>query len=168
MDCEPPCVCWDLNSGPLEEQSVLLTTEPSLQPSKYPFLISRPFNPLSFCLCLSPSSSTCLLYFSVSVCCPLLNAKSVLGACPAPSQLSSALVLACASYVLCLSGWCDCVRLSPLACSLGGRCLHLSPADSLLCPSDQMFRACFSEDCAFLNLLGSLHSCPPGHQSVCL
>jgi hypothetical protein len=30
--CEPPCGCWDLNSGPLEEQSVLLTTEPSLQP----------------------------------------------------------------------------------------------------------------------------------------
>ena len=29
--CEPPCGCWDLNSGPLEEQSVLLTTEPSLQ-----------------------------------------------------------------------------------------------------------------------------------------
>jgi hypothetical protein len=29
---EPPCGCWDLNSEPLEEQSVLLTTEPSLQP----------------------------------------------------------------------------------------------------------------------------------------
>jgi hypothetical protein len=26
--------CWDLNSGPLEEQSVLLTTEPSLQPPR--------------------------------------------------------------------------------------------------------------------------------------
>ena len=30
--CEPPCSCWELNSGPLEEQSVLLTTEASLQP----------------------------------------------------------------------------------------------------------------------------------------
>jgi hypothetical protein len=30
--CEPPCGCWDLNSGPLEEHWVLLTTEPSLQP----------------------------------------------------------------------------------------------------------------------------------------
>ena len=30
--CEPPCGCWDLNSGPSEEQSMLLTTEPSLQP----------------------------------------------------------------------------------------------------------------------------------------
>jgi len=32
--CEPPCGCWELNSRPLEEQSVLLTTEPSLQPGK--------------------------------------------------------------------------------------------------------------------------------------
>jgi hypothetical protein len=30
--CEPPCGCWDLNSGPSEEQSVLLPTEPSHQP----------------------------------------------------------------------------------------------------------------------------------------
>ena len=29
--CEPPCGCWELNSSPLEEQSVLLTTKPSLQ-----------------------------------------------------------------------------------------------------------------------------------------
>jgi hypothetical protein len=29
---EPPCGCWELNTGPLEEQSVLLTAEPSLQP----------------------------------------------------------------------------------------------------------------------------------------
>jgi hypothetical protein len=28
--CEPPCGCWNLNSGPLEEQSVLLTAEPFL------------------------------------------------------------------------------------------------------------------------------------------
>ena len=30
--CEPPCGCWELNSGPLEEQAMLLTAEPSLQP----------------------------------------------------------------------------------------------------------------------------------------
>ena len=30
--CEPPCVCWELNSAPLEEQAMLLTMEPSLQP----------------------------------------------------------------------------------------------------------------------------------------
>jgi hypothetical protein len=29
---EPSCGCWDLNSGPSEEQSALLTAEPSLQP----------------------------------------------------------------------------------------------------------------------------------------
>ena len=32
--CEPSCGCWELNSGPLEEQSVLLRAEPSLQPWK--------------------------------------------------------------------------------------------------------------------------------------
>jgi hypothetical protein len=30
--CEPPCGCWELNSGSLEEQSVLVTTEASPQP----------------------------------------------------------------------------------------------------------------------------------------
>jgi hypothetical protein len=29
--CEPPCDCWDLNSRPSEEQSVLLHAEPSHQ-----------------------------------------------------------------------------------------------------------------------------------------
>ena len=28
--CEPPCGCWDLNSGCLEEQLAMLITEPSL------------------------------------------------------------------------------------------------------------------------------------------
>jgi hypothetical protein len=35
--CEPPCGCWELNSGALEEQSVLLTAESSLQPSSLIF-----------------------------------------------------------------------------------------------------------------------------------
>jgi hypothetical protein len=30
--CEPSCGCWELNLGPLKEQSVLLTAEPSLKP----------------------------------------------------------------------------------------------------------------------------------------
>jgi hypothetical protein len=30
--CEPLCGCWYLNSGPSEEQSVLLPAEPSHQP----------------------------------------------------------------------------------------------------------------------------------------
>jgi hypothetical protein len=32
--CDPPWSCWELNSGPLEGQPVLLTPEPSLQPCK--------------------------------------------------------------------------------------------------------------------------------------
>jgi hypothetical protein len=36
-DYEPPCGFWELNSGPLEDQSVLLTAEPSLQPLKRTF-----------------------------------------------------------------------------------------------------------------------------------
>jgi hypothetical protein len=33
--CEPPCGCWNLNSGPSEEQSVLLLAEPSFQPQDF-------------------------------------------------------------------------------------------------------------------------------------
>lgn len=29
--CEPPCECWESDSGPLEEKPLLLTAEPSLQ-----------------------------------------------------------------------------------------------------------------------------------------
>jgi hypothetical protein len=41
------CGCLELNSEPLEEQSVLLTVEPSLQPSQENFLIPRPWLPPS-------------------------------------------------------------------------------------------------------------------------
>jgi hypothetical protein len=37
--CEPPCGCWNLNSGPLEEQSVLLTALSHLSSPKAHFLI---------------------------------------------------------------------------------------------------------------------------------
>jgi hypothetical protein len=36
--CEPPCGCWELNSGRLEEQSVLLPAEPSISPALTPFV----------------------------------------------------------------------------------------------------------------------------------
>jgi hypothetical protein len=36
--CEPPCGFWELNSGPLEDQSVLLTAEPFLQSPEVAFL----------------------------------------------------------------------------------------------------------------------------------
>ena len=48
--CEPP-YGWDLSSGPLEEQPVLLTAEPSLQPSSACFLI----DPRSTCSGTGPS-----------------------------------------------------------------------------------------------------------------
>ena len=35
--CEPPCGCWEPNSGPLEEQAMLLPSEPSLQPQEHTF-----------------------------------------------------------------------------------------------------------------------------------
>lgn len=31
VDGEPPCGCWEPNTGTLEEQQVLLTTEPHLK-----------------------------------------------------------------------------------------------------------------------------------------
>ncbi|KAL6057963.1 hypothetical protein STEG23_015831, partial [Scotinomys teguina] len=37
--CEPPCGCWEFNSGPLEEQPMLLTSEPSLQPTVSSFVM---------------------------------------------------------------------------------------------------------------------------------
>jgi hypothetical protein len=36
--CEPPCDCWELKSGPLEEHAVLLIPDPSLQPPPKVFL----------------------------------------------------------------------------------------------------------------------------------
>ena len=53
--CEPPCGCWELNSGPLEEQSVLLTAEPSLLP-------------LPPCFLIFWGGCFCLFFFSLYVC----------------------------------------------------------------------------------------------------
>ena len=53
--CEPPCGCWDLNSGPLEEQSVLLTAEPSHQPLRFIFNFY-------LCVCMFLMSCVCHVY----------------------------------------------------------------------------------------------------------
>lgn len=45
---ELPCGCWGLNPGPLEEETVLLTTGPSLQSLLY-FFMCRVLK-CSFCL----------------------------------------------------------------------------------------------------------------------
>jgi hypothetical protein len=48
--CELPCACWELKLGPLEDQSVLLTAEPSLQPTFiYLFLIFTRTMQNSYC-----------------------------------------------------------------------------------------------------------------------
>jgi len=39
--CEPPCGCWGLNSGPLEEQSVLLTALQPLLPPTLPSILKK-------------------------------------------------------------------------------------------------------------------------------
>jgi hypothetical protein len=36
-NCDPTCGCWELNQGLLEEQPMLLTTEPTLQPNLFFF-----------------------------------------------------------------------------------------------------------------------------------
>jgi hypothetical protein len=38
--CKPPCGCWELNLGPLEEQPVCLITDIPLQPHRYNFHFS--------------------------------------------------------------------------------------------------------------------------------
>jgi hypothetical protein len=50
--CEPPYGCWELNSGPLEEQSVLLTAKPSLQPFLFVCLVGFWFFETGF-LCVA-------------------------------------------------------------------------------------------------------------------
>ena len=57
-DCEPPCGCWELNPGPLQDQPVLLTSEPSVhsQPSLSVtnFLLPEIFGMFIFHSCLLP------------------------------------------------------------------------------------------------------------------
>ena len=52
-----PCGCWELNSEPLEEQPVLLTTEPSLQPED--FFASTLILPSKWNLCLHKGPLLC-------------------------------------------------------------------------------------------------------------
>jgi hypothetical protein len=60
--CEGPYGCWDLNSGPLEKQSVLLTAEPSLQPTTMIFIYKKNIKPPSTLerLTFVPTLKTCL------------------------------------------------------------------------------------------------------------
>lgn len=54
-DCKPPCWCYELNLGSLEEQPALLTTESSLSLPKSYFFIEKdtlhlPISQLSICI----------------------------------------------------------------------------------------------------------------------
>jgi hypothetical protein len=53
--CGSPCGCWDLNSGPLEEQTVLLTSESSLQALLACLSACSLARSLSLSLCYMPS-----------------------------------------------------------------------------------------------------------------
>jgi hypothetical protein len=46
---EPPCGCWELNSGPLGEQSVFSTSEASLQPIYFERKVKLMKNFVLFC-----------------------------------------------------------------------------------------------------------------------
>jgi hypothetical protein len=70
--CEPPCGCWELNSGSLEEQSVLLTAEASLQPLGlyYNYILfslffslpkTSPYSSFKFMALISDNKSTVFL-----------------------------------------------------------------------------------------------------------
>jgi hypothetical protein len=70
--CDPLCSCWDLNSGTLEEQPVLLTPEPSLQPNPHPHPRTISNMPFFFFLAYLHlffylHSSTCFVNFDFSV-----------------------------------------------------------------------------------------------------
>jgi hypothetical protein len=55
---EPPCGCWELNPGPLEEQSVLLAAESSLQAQGY-CLLKRFIDLLLACVCVCVRACVC-------------------------------------------------------------------------------------------------------------
>jgi hypothetical protein len=59
--CEPPCNCWELNSGPLEEQEVFLTTEPSLHPLICVFDSSRTVKGYIEKCCLENQTKTLII-----------------------------------------------------------------------------------------------------------
>ena len=74
--CEPPCGCRSLNSGPVEEQPVLLTSEPSLLPCQYSLFKPSPALLLNSLFCIQthttfPHFSTSPLELASTACLPL-------------------------------------------------------------------------------------------------
>ena len=61
--CDPPCGCWELNSEPLEEQSVLPPAKPYFQPNSF-------FKKIYFIhLCYTPRDK----YFCLHICTYMLH-----------------------------------------------------------------------------------------------
>ena len=58
--CESPCGCWELNSVPLEEQPVLLTSEPSLQSGCSRFFFHSEVCFPELCVCVHGSEDWAL------------------------------------------------------------------------------------------------------------
>jgi hypothetical protein len=48
--CEPPCGCWDLNSGPLEEQSVLFLPAEAISPALFLLLLAWLLENVELCM----------------------------------------------------------------------------------------------------------------------
>ncbi|KAL1775207.1 Lactase-phlorizin hydrolase, partial [Sigmodon hispidus] len=63
--CELPCGCWESNPGPLEEQTVPLTAEPSLQPPPF-FFFKTEY--LFLCMCVRMCVWCLYLYICVWAC----------------------------------------------------------------------------------------------------
>ena len=84
---EPSCGCWILNPGPLEEQPVLLSTEPSLQPGTAYINLCVHVNPHPNLWRLRPQSCGRLTYATAK---ELGRVLDTLCGFPGVSSLSSA------------------------------------------------------------------------------
>ena len=71
--CELPCECWELHVGPLEEQSVLLTTEPSLL--LLPSGFTRACTPSHDQPTCMRFGHLCLRFFETSICLSVASRK---------------------------------------------------------------------------------------------
>lgn len=74
-NCEPPCRCWQSNLGPLEEQPVVLITEPFLQPPLHWFWWP-PILFIALWLCINLDPATSVFSLALNLSCILSNSGS--------------------------------------------------------------------------------------------
>ena len=83
-DCKPPCWCWGLNSGLLQEQQVFWTNWEIIQNICCCFFNSEQCTTTLLCVFLSPrSASTVYFYFILPACSTVMNKQTLK---QAPSQ----------------------------------------------------------------------------------